>query len=72
MKQVKTVLLFRTVTAAILVVALTLLFDYCRYEIGHHPQFDFTRIIYLCIQGLIIGINFSAMLKLVEAFTARA
>jgi hypothetical protein len=67
----KPVLIFRTITAAILVLVLTLLFDYCRYEIDHHPHFDFARTIYLSVQGLTIGINFAAMLKLVEAFTAR-
>jgi hypothetical protein len=55
-----------------LVVLFTLLFDYCRYEIEHHPHFDFTRVIYSSIQGLIIGINFLAMLKLVESFNPRA
>jgi hypothetical protein len=68
----KRVLLFRAVTAAILVLVLTLLFDYCRYEIDHHPHFDFARMVYVSIQGLITGINFAAMLKLVEAFTPRA
>jgi len=55
-----------------LVVFLTLLFDYCRYEIEHHPYFDFTRVIYLSIQGVVIGINFVAMLKFVESFNSRA
>jgi hypothetical protein len=68
----KRALLFRAVTAAILVLVLTLLFDYCRYEIDHHPHFDFARMVYVSIQGLITGINFAAMLKLVEAFTPRA
>ena len=68
----KPVLVFRTVTAAILVLALTLLFDYCRYELDQHPHFDFARIVYLSVQGLITGINFAAMLKLLEAFSARA
>ena len=68
----KPVLIFRTITAAVLVLVLTVLFDYCRYEIDHHPHFDSTRMVYLSIQGLIIGINFVAMLKLVEAFTPRA
>ena len=68
----KPALLFRAVTAAILVLVLTLLFDYCRYEIDHHPHFDFARMVYVSIQGLITGINFAAMLKLVEAFTSRA
>jgi hypothetical protein len=64
--------LFRAVVAAMLVVFLTLLFDYCRYEIAHHPNFDFTRMIYSGIQGLIIGVNFLAMLKLVESVNPRA
>jgi len=68
----KRVLVFRAATAAMLVLVLTLLFDYCRYEIDHHPHFDLTRMVYVSIQGLIIGINFVAMLKLVEAFTPRA
>jgi len=63
--------LLRAVTAAMLVVFLTLLFDYCRYEIEHHPHFDFTRVIYLSIQGVVIGINFLAMLKFVESFRPR-
>jgi len=63
--------LFRVVVAAMLVLFFTLLFDYCRYEIAHHPQFDFTRAIYLSIQGMIISINFVAMLKFVESFNAR-
>ena len=64
--------LFRTIFAALLVVFLTLLFDYCRYEIEHHPHFDFTRVIYLGIQGIVISINFVAMLKFVESFNLRA
>ena len=68
----KSALLFRAVAAAILVLALTLLFDYCRYEIDHHPHFDFARVVYLSIQGLIVGVNFAAMLKLIEAFIPRA
>ena len=63
---------FRTIIAAMLVLFLTLLFDYCRYEIEHHPQFDFTRAIYLCIQGIVVSINFVAMLKFVESFKLRA
>jgi len=63
--------LLRAMTAAMLVVFLTLLFDYCRYEIEHHPHFDFTRVIYLSIQGVVIGINFLAMLKFVESFRPR-
>ena len=63
--------LFRMIVAATLVVFLTLLFDYCRYEIAHHPQFDFTRTIFLSIQGVIFGINFVAMLKFVETFNPR-
>jgi hypothetical protein len=72
MKRTKTRVLFRAIVAATLVLVLTLLFDYCRYEIEHHPHFDFARAVYLSIQGLIIGINFVAMLKLVEAFTPSA
>jgi len=68
----KRVLIFRAITAAVLVLVLTLLFDYCRYEIDHHPHFDWARMVYLSIQGLIYGINFVAMLKLLEAFTPRA
>ena len=64
--------LFRAIVAAMLVVFLTLLFDYCRYEIQHHPHFDFTRVIYLSIQGVVICINFVAMLKFVESFNSRA
>jgi hypothetical protein len=64
--------LFRTVIAAMLVLFLTLLFDYCRYEIAHRPHSDFTRVIYLSIQGLVIGINFAARLKFVESFNPRA
>ena len=64
--------LFRAIIAATLVVFLTLLFDYCRYEIEHHPHFDFTRVIYLGIQGVVFGINFIAMLKFVESFNPRA
>ena len=63
--------LFRVVIAAMLVLLFTLLFDYCRYEIEHHPYFDFTRAIYLSIQGIIISINFVAMLKFVESFNPR-
>lgn len=58
--------------AALLVVFLTLLFDYCRYEIEHHPHFDLTRVIYLSLQGVVIGINFVAMLKFLESFKSRA
>jgi len=64
--------LFPAIIAALLVVFLTLLFDYCRYEIAHHPDFDLTRVIYLSIQGMVIGINFVAMLKFVESFNRRA
>jgi hypothetical protein len=64
--------LFRAIIAAMLVVSLTLLFDYCRYEIEHHPHFDFTRMIYLGVQGVVISINFIAMLKFVESFNLRA
>ena len=64
--------LFRATIAAIPVLILTLLFDYCRYEIEHHPHFDFIRVIYLSIQGVVIGINFVAMLKFVESFDPRA
>ena len=64
--------LFRAITAAMLVIFLTLLFDYCRYEIEHHPHFDFTRVIYLSIQGVVISINFVAMLKFLESFNSRA
>ena len=63
--------LYRAIVAAVLVVSLTLLFDYCRYEIEQHPHFDFTRTIYSSVQGLIIGINFLAMLKLIESFQSR-
>ena len=64
--------LFRAIIAALLVVFLTLLFDYCRYALEHHPHFDFTRVIYLGIQGSVVGINFVAMLRLVESFNLRA
>jgi len=64
--------LFRAVIAALAVVFLTLLFDYCRYAVEHHPHFDLTRVIYLGIQGVIISINFVAMLKFVESFSPRA
>jgi cell shape-determining protein MreD len=64
--------LFQTITAAMLVVFLTLLFDYCRFAIEHHPHFDFTRVIYRAIQGVIISINIVAMLKFVESFNRRA
>jgi len=64
--------LFRAMIAAMLVVFLTLLFDYCRYEIEHHPHFDFTRVMYLSIQGVVISINFVAMLKFLESFNRRA
>jgi hypothetical protein len=69
-KRMKT-RLFQAVIAAMLVVFLTLLFDYCRYEIEHHPHFDLTRVIYLSIQGLVIGTNFIAMLRFVESFKPR-
>ena len=55
-----------------LVVLLTLIFDYCHYEIEHHPHLDFTRVIYLSIQGVVISINFVAMLKFVESLNRRA
>ena len=64
--------LFRAIIAALLVLFLTLLFDYCRYGVEHHPHFDFTRVIYLGIQGLVVSINFVAMLRLVESFNLRA
>ena len=64
--------LFRAIIAAMLVLFFTLLFDYCRYEIEHHPHFDLSRVVYLSIQGVIIGINFVAMLKFVESFKPRA
>lgn len=64
--------LFRAIIAALLVVFLTLLFDYCRYAIEHHPHFDFTRVIYLGIEGVVISINFVAMLRLLESFNPRA
>ena len=64
--------LFRALIAAMLVVFLALLFDYCRHEIEHHPHFDFTRVIYLSIQGIVISINFLAMLNFVESFNPRA
>jgi len=63
---------FRAIVAAVLVLFLTLLFDYCRYQIEHHPHFDFTRTIYLSIQGAVFGINFVAVLKFVESFNPRA
>jgi hypothetical protein len=63
--------LSRAIIAAMLVVFFTLLFDYCRFEVEHHPLFDFTRSVYLGMQGLIMSINFLAMLKLVESFNAR-
>jgi len=65
-------LVLRVIIAAVLVLFLTLLFDYCRYEIEHHPHFDFTRAIYVSIQGMIVGINFVAMMKFVESFNPRA
>ena len=64
--------LFRAIIAAMLVVLLTLIFDYCRYEIEHHPHLDFTTVIYLSIQGVVISINFVAMLKFVESLNRRA
>jgi len=64
--------LFRAMIAAMVVVFLTLLFDYSRYEIEHHPHFDFTRVMYLSIQGVVISINFVAMLKFLESFNRRA
>jgi len=63
--------LFRAIIAAMLVAVFTLLFDYCRYEIQHHPQFDSIRVICLSIQGVIIGVYVVAMLKLVESFNPR-
>jgi hypothetical protein len=65
-------LVLRVIIAAVLVLFLTLLFDYCRYEIEQHPRLDFTRAIYVSIQGMIVGINFVAMLKFVESFNPRA
>ena len=64
--------LFRAIVAAMLVVFLTLLFDYCRYQLEHHPHFDLTRVLYLGMQGVVIAVNFLAMLKFVESFTLRA
>jgi hypothetical protein len=72
MKRTKMPVLLRAIIAATLVLVLTLLFDYCRYEIEHHPHFDLARAIYLSIQGVIIGVNFIAMLKLLEAFSPPA
>ena len=63
--------LFRAIIAALLVVFLTLLFDNCRNAVEHHPHFDFTRVVYLGIQGVVISINFVAMLKFVESFNPR-
>jgi hypothetical protein len=60
--------LLQAIVAAMLVLLLTLLFDYCRYEIDHHPRFDFTRATYAAIQGLVISINFLAMLSFVKSF----
>lgn len=69
-KRMKT-RLFRAVIAAMLVVFLTLLFDYCRYEVEHHPHFDSARLVFLSIQGLVFGINFIAMLRFVESIKPR-
>jgi hypothetical protein len=56
------------VAAAILTVVLLLLFDFCGYEIDHHPHFDLVSSICAAARGLIFGINLMAMWKLLEAF----
>ena len=62
----------RAIAAGALVVALLVLFDYCRYVIAHHPTYDLARVFSLGIQGMIASINFLAMLKLLESLTSRA
>jgi len=62
----------RAVVAGVLVVALLVLFDYCRYVIAHHPTYDLPRLLSLGTQGMIASINFLAMLKLLESLTPRA
>jgi len=62
----------RAIVAAALVVVSLVLFDYCRYVIAHHPNYDLARLISLGVQGVIISINFLAMLKLLESLTPPA
>ena len=51
---------------------LFVLFDYCRYVIAHHPNYDLARVFSLGAQGVIVSINFLAMLKLLESLTPRS
>jgi hypothetical protein len=58
--------------AAALSLALLLLFDYCGYEIDHHPDFDLVHWICTCVRGVITTINLIAMWKLLESFVPPA
>jgi len=60
----------RAIIAGALVVASLVLFDYCRYVIAHHPNYDLARLLSLGGQGVIVSVNFLAMLKLVESLTS--
>jgi len=62
----------RAIVAGALVVALLVLFDYCRYVIAHHPTYDSARLFSLGVQGMIASVNFLAMLRLLESLTPRA
>ena len=62
----------RAILAGALVVISLVLFDYCRYVIAHHPTYDLARLLSLGIQGMIVSVNFLAMLKLLDSLAPRA
>jgi len=72
MERAKTLLVLRVATAGIIVLAFTLLSDYCRYVIDHHGH-HWDMVVAICAgtQGLIFGISMMAMAKLLEALIPR-
>ena len=62
----------RAIVAAALVAASLVLFDYCRYVVAHHPDYDLARLCSLGVEGAIAAIYFLAMLKLLESLSRRA
>ena len=60
------------IVAGSLTVALLLLFDFCGYEIDHHPQFDLVHAICDGTRGLITAIYLMAMWRLLESLSPPA
>lgn len=61
----------QAIIAGALVAASLVLFDYCRYVIAHHPNYDLARLFSLGIQGAIASVYFLGMFRLVDTLTKK-